>query len=300
MKLSGLIAATFTPFDRDGKVDLKPIPALVERLIAQGITGFYVCGSTGEGPSLSTEEREAVAAAYVAAVAGRIPVVIQVGHNSIEEARKLARHAALTGADAISAVSPSYYRPESTEVLVDTLAHITDGAPDLPFYYYHIPQLSGLSVNMMAFLEKAPARIPSFAGIKFSSRELEVMQQCLAFDGGRYNILFGVDEMLLSGLVAGAQGAVGSTYNFLAPLFQKVMQHLDQGDLEAAQNYQLEAAEIIQVMLRYHGLSGLKGALSISGMPFGFTRLPLTPLSVVEYQALEKELNALGFPDSIG
>lgn len=300
MKLSGLIAATFTPFDERSQVDPAPIPAMVERLIAQGITGLYVCGSTGEGPSLSTEERKTVAKAYVDAVAGRIPVMIQVGHNSIEEARVLARHAASIGADAISAVSPSYYLPGSTDVLVKTLAHITDAVPGLPFYYYHIPQLSGLSVNMLEFLEQAPALISSLAGIKFSSREVEVMQQCLVFDGGRYNILFGVDEMLLSGLVSGAHGAVGSTYNFLAPLYHKVLEHLEQGHMEAARNCQLEAAEIVQVMLRYHGLSGLKGALSISGMPFGSTRLPLTPLSTGEYEALKKELAILGFPDKIG
>ncbi|HNZ48627.1 MAG TPA: dihydrodipicolinate synthase family protein [Candidatus Hydrogenedentes bacterium] len=300
MKLTGLIAATFTPMTDQAQINLKPVETIVDRLISRGITGLYVCGSTGEGPSLTAEERKAVARAYVEAAGGRIPVIVQVGHNSIEEARALAAHAAEIGADAISAVSPSYYLPESTAVLVETLGHITDAAPELPFYYYHIPKLSGLSVNMMEFLKQAPSRVPTLAGIKFSAREIEVMQQCLAFGGGRYNILFGVDETLLSGLVAGAHGAVGSTYNFLSPLYQKVMRHLSEGDLEAAQRCQLQAAGIIEVILRYHGLAGLKAAMSLSGIPCGPVRLPLTPLRPDEHSALEKELQVLGFPKGIG
>ncbi len=211
-KLTGLIAATFTPMHPDGSVNLAPVPAMVDRLAGQGVKGLYVCGSTGEGPSLTTGERERVAEAFAAAAAGRMPVVVQVGCNCVEDARQLARHAASIGADAISAVSPSYFIPEGVAALVETLGRITDAAPELPFYYYHIPRLSGLSLSPLAFLEAAPARIPSLAGVKFSSRDVEVMQQCLAFDGGRFNILFGVDEMLLSGLAAGADGAVGRTY----------------------------------------------------------------------------------------
>jgi N-acetylneuraminate lyase len=294
-KLTGLIAATFTPMDQDGQVNLEPIPAMVKTLLRQGIKGLYVCGSTGEGPSLTTAERERVAKAFVAAVQGRVPVVVQVGCNCIEDARQLARHALSIGADAISAVSPSYFIPESASTLVETLGRITDAAPDLPFYYYHIPRLSGLSLSPLTFLETAPARIPSLAGIKFSSRDVEVMQQCLAFDNGRYNILFGVDEMLLSGLAAGCHGAVGSTYNFLAPLYQQVMDHLEKGDLAAAQACQLKAAQFIEVIIRYHGNSGLKAAMSLTGIPCGPPRLPLTPLTDAECGRMREELNALGF-----
>lgn len=294
-KLTGLIAATFTPMDQDGQVNLEPIPAMVEALLRQGITGLYVCGSTGEGPSLTTEERESVAAAYVEAVQGRIPVIVQVGHNCIEDARHLAKHAASIGADALSAVSPSYFIPEAVSTLVATLGRITDAAPQLPFYYYHIPRLSGLALDVVAFLEAAPARIPSLAGVKFSCRDIEVMQRCLAFDNCRYNILFGVDEMLLSGLVAGCDGAVGSTYNYLAPLFHKVMHNLEKGDLAAAQAAQLHAARIIEVIIRYHGVSGLKAAMSLTGIPCGPPRLPLTPLNDRENGRIREELDALDF-----
>lgn len=294
-KLTGLIAATFTPMDQEGQIDLEPIPSVVERLLRQGINGLYVCGSTGEGPSLTTEEREHVALAYTEAVQGRVPVVIQVGHNSIEDARRLAAHAASIGASAISAVPPSYFLPENLAVLIETLGRITDAAPGLPFYYYHIPRLSGLSLDLIAFLKAAPARIPSLAGIKFSSREVEVMQRCLAFENGQYNILFGVDEMLLSGLAAGCDGAVGSTYNFLAPLYQQVIHHLESGDLSAAQACQLKAAQLIEVILRYHGLSGIKAAMALAGSPCGPARLPSPALTEEELRAMRAALEALDF-----
>jgi len=296
-RLTGLIAATFTPMHPDGSVDLAPVPAMVEGLLRNGITALYVCGSTGEGPSLTTEERERVAEAFVAAAAGRLPVMVQVGHNSVEDARRLAAHAASIGADAISAVSPSYFIPEGVAALVETLGRVTDAAPDLPFYYYHIPRLSGVSLSPLAFLEAAPARMPSLAGVKFSCRDVEVMQACLAFDGGRFNILFGVDEMLLSGLAAGCHGAVGSTYNFLAPLYHEVMRLLAAGDLEGAQRHQLLAARMIAVILRRHANAGIKAAMTLAGMPCGPARLPLSPLTDAEIAGMRDELDALGFAE---
>lgn len=294
-RLTGLVAATFTPMHDDGSVNLAPVPTMVEGLLRNGITALYVCGSTGEGPSLTTEERERVAEAFVAAAAGRLPVMVQVGHNSVEDARRLAAHAASVGADAISAVSPSYFIPEGVTALVETLGRITDAAPDLPFYYYHIPRLSGVSLSPLAFLEAAPARMPSLAGVKFSCRDVEVMQECLAFDGGRFNILFGVDEMLLSGLAAGCDGAVGSTYNFLAPLYHEVMRRFAAGDLAGAQAHQLLAARMIAVILRRHANAGIKAAMTLAGMPCGPARLPLSPLTDAEMVGMRDELDALGF-----
>jgi N-acetylneuraminate lyase len=291
-RLTGLIAATFTPMHPDGSVNLAPVPAMVEGLLRNGITALYVCGSTGEGPSLTTEERERVAEAFVAAAAGRLPVMVQVGHNSVEDARRLAAQA-----DAISAVSPSYFIPEGVTALVETLGRITDAAPDLPFYYYHIPRLSGVSLSPLAFLEAAPARMPSLAGVKFSCRDVEVMQECLAFDGGRFNILFGVDEMLLSGLAAGCDGAVGSTYNFLAPLYHEVMRRFAAGDLAGAQAHQLLAAQMIAVILRRHANAGIKAAMTLAGVPCGPARLPLSPLTDAEIAGMRDELDALGFAE---
>lgn len=300
MLLSGLIAATFTPMDDHGAVNVSLIPTIVDGLLERGVNGFYVCGSTGEGPSLTTVERKAVAEAYVSATRGRVPVVVQVGHNSLEDARDLAAHAASIGADAISAVPPTYFKPNSLGCLIDTVAQVCDAAPDTPFYYYHIPVLSGVNFDMPEFLKAAPVRIPSLAGIKFSCRDLDIMQRCKQIDGGRFNILFGVDEMLLSGLAAGCDGAVGSTYNFLSPLFLQVIEQFEAGKLNEARATQARANDIIRILIDHGGIPGLKAAMTLSGLPCGPTRLPLRARSKEQIVEMRRALDAVGFFDIEG
>ena len=122
--ITGIVPAVFTPMQPDGSLNLDLVRPMTDQLIDQGVGGLYVCGSTGEGPSLTREERMAVAEAYIAAAEGRVPVIVQVGHNSIQEAQALAAHAQAAGANAISAVPPSYFKPSSLQNLVDILSDI--------------------------------------------------------------------------------------------------------------------------------------------------------------------------------
>ena len=214
------------------------------------ISALYVCGSTGEGPSLSTEERETTAAAYVSAAAGRIPVLVQVGHASLTEARRLAAHAKQIGAAAISATSPYYFKPDSVEVLVSCMAEITEAAPEMPFYYYHIPRLTGIELNMLDLLRIAPTRLPTLVGIKYSAPKFDEYLKCIEFDGGRFDVPFGCDEMLLSGLAAGARAAVGSTYNFLAPVDYRMIEAFGRGEVSEARRCQAMTASLIRILLR--------------------------------------------------
>jgi len=294
-RLKGLLPAAFTPMDAEGHVRVEPIPALVERLIDDGIAGLYVCGSTGEGPSLSMSERKCVAKAYVDAAAGRVPVIVQVGHNSLEEARDLAAHAASVGADAISATPPAYFKPRDLQALATCIKHIADAAPGTPFYYYHIPVITGVSADVPQLLLQASESMPTLAGVKFSDRDLDMMQRCLALEGGRFDVVFGVDEMLLGALVMGCEGAVGSTYNLMTPLYRDIMRFFDSGNHAEARTRQLRAAEVIQVLLGYHGISGIKAAMSLKGHECGPTRLPLQPLTEQEFAQMRDELAGLGF-----
>jgi N-acetylneuraminate lyase len=295
MRLSGLIAATFTPMHPDGSLNLAMAKPVVEHLIHSGVSGLYVCGSTGEGPLLTTEERKKTAAAYVEATAGRLPVVVQVGHSSVVEARELAAHAQQIGADATSAVAPYYFKPNSAEVLIDCLAEIADGAPKLPFYYYHIPDLSGVRANMVEFLRHAPTRMPNFAGIKFTAPFVDEFQTLLALSGGKFDILFGRDEMLLSGLAGGATAAIGSTYNFAAPLYLRVMAAFERGDVAEATRLQGQAVAMVNVLLSYRGHAGLKATMGLRGLGCGPTRLPNVSLKPDEVESLRRGLDAVGF-----
>jgi N-acetylneuraminate lyase len=295
MHLSGLIAATFTPMSPDGSLSLAMAKPVVDRLIQAGISGLYVCGSTGEGPLLTTDERKKTAAAYVAATGNRLPVVVQVGHSSVVEARDLAAHAQQIGADATSAVAPYYFKPGSVSVLVDCLAEIAGGAPKLPFYYYHIPELSGVNVNIVEFLEKAPAKIPNFAGIKFTTPFINDFQALIAASQGRFDILFGRDEMLIAGLAGGATGAVGSTYNFMSAFYLKIMAAFQRGEVAEATRIQAHVVEIVNILLRYRGHAGLKAAMGLIGLDCGPTRLPILTLKTDEIESLRCELDAAGF-----
>ncbi len=293
--LSGLIAATFTPMTSDGSVDLGAIPRVTEFVLGQGVSGLFVCGSTGESPSLSTEERLSVAEAYVDAVRALAlpeprPVVIQVGDNSLRESARLAAHAEAIGADAIAIVPPSYFPPSSLDGLLDALKSVAAAAPSTPLYYYHIPRLSGVSTRMLELLERAQDELPTLAGIKFSSFELDDLVQCVHFAGGRYNILFGCDEMLLAGLSMGAAGAVGSTYNFMGPQYRAVIDAFESGRLKEAQLSQLHATRMVHEVLKAGGGGAIKGAMSILGVDCGPPRLPLGRVPEDRLDALRRVL----------
>ena len=294
MKLEGLVAATFSPMKEDGSLNLAQVPGIVEHLISSGVAGAYVCGSTGEGPSLSKEERKAVAQAYVEAIAGRMPVIVQVGHNSLVEAQDLAAHAQAIGADALSAVPPSYFKPDSLDTLISCLAEVTSAAPELPFYYYHIPRLSSVDADMVDFLKAGEKRLPTLAGIKFSDRSVETLQACMNYAQGRYQLFFGVDEMLLTGFAAGVKASVGSTFNFAAPIYLKVIEAFKRGDIDAAREAQLVAVEMVRVLLRYKGLAGIKAMMKIIGQDCGPSRLPVPTLDDAQRNSMHDELKALG------
>ena len=294
-RLTGLIPAVFSPMHEDGSLNLDIVPILVDHLLAQGASALYINGSTGEGASLTVEERKMMARTYVDAVADRVPTIIQVGHNSLAEARGLAAHADSIGADAISAVPPSYFRPRDLETLIDCLAEITASTQDLPFYYYHIPSVTGVDFDMVELLRLGSQRLPSLVGIKYSKTTVFEMQSCVNLEQGRFNVLFGSDEMLLSGLVGGAHGAVGSTYNYAMPLYQTILKAYRAGDMAEAQRLQGLAAEFIRPIFRFGGNPALKAMMNIIGLDCGPTRLPQRTLTPDQVHALRQAMVTLGF-----
>lgn len=293
--LRGLIAATFTPLHKDGSLFLEAIPDTVEHLLRNGVAGMYVLGSTGEGVSMTYDERCRVAERFVEASGKRLPVIVQVGCESLHQARMLAAHAAQVGADAISAVSPVYFKPDSVKTLVASMAEIASGAPDLPFYYYHIPGITGINLNMVEFLKLGAEQIPNLRGIKFTSPSVHDYQACVEFGGDRFQILWGVDEMLLSGLTAGGLAAVGSTYNFAAPIYQKLLAAWETGDLDEARLQQSRSQEVVRTFVPYGPRASQKAIMAMIGVDCGPPRLPVTPLTDEATTQLQQDLTDIGF-----
>ncbi|MEZ5300214.1 MAG: dihydrodipicolinate synthase family protein [Verrucomicrobiales bacterium] len=300
LHLRGLVAAAFTPLNADAQPDLDRIPAVVDHLAGHGIAGIYVLGTTGEGPSFTEAERRTVAEAYVAAAKARgIPSLIQVGSESIGAARGLAEHAQSVGADAISAVPPTDFKPDSAAHLVEIIAGIAAGAPDLPFYYYHIPALSKIEVDPVELAKLGAEAIPNFAGIKFSEIRFFLLQpmQAAAPD---CEFLSGSDECYLMTLAQGWQSAIGSTYNFSAPLYRRVEDAFAAGDWEAARLWQHRAQRVIDALFAECGRAGLKTMMKMVGVDCGPARLPQRQPTPAQEAALRARLESMGFYDWMG
>ncbi|MDF9828036.1 N-acetylneuraminate lyase [Ereboglobus sp. PH5-10] len=294
--ITGLIAAPFTPFDAKGRLKLGVIPKLVKYYKATGVSGAFVCGTTGEGASMSNEERFAVAKAWGAAMKGsRLKLIVHVGHNSLPESCALAAHAEKIGADAIATIAPSFFRPEGVDGLVEWCKKVATAAPKTPFYYYHMPSMSGVNVAMADFLPLAAKSIRTFGGIKFTHENIMDYGLTLAAAGDKYDILFGRDEILLSALVMGAKGAVGSTYNYASALYNRVIAAYNAGDMKSAAAWQLESMKFIQAFCKHGGMSANKAILGLLGMDCGPVRPPMTPIAKDKIAAMKADLEEAGF-----
>lgn len=294
-KITGLIAATFAAYHQDGTINLEIIPSLVDKMIIDGLSGVFICGTNGEGPNLTTEERMAIAEAYVRAANKRILVLIHVGHSSIAECRKLAAHAEQIGADAISSVAAFYFKPTSVNNLVNSMAAIASAAPNTPFYYYNIPTLTGIGMDMISFLQKAESVIPNLAGIKYTASTLHEYQACLNYKDGKFDILFGYDEMLLPALAVGAKGAIGSTYTFAARLYLQVIKLYEGGLSEQAAAIQLHAVNMVRELVKYPPIPAQRAIMKMEGYDLGKCRLPLEPLTDKEADQFKVSLDAIDF-----
>ena len=179
-RLSGLVAAPFTPFDAEGSLYLDVVEDQAALLAESGVTGAFVCGTTGEGLSMTSDERKEVARQWVGVAGGRLKVIVHVGHTSQRDAMALARHAGQIGAAAMAALPPFFFKPQTAAEVVEFCRPIAAAAPELPFYYYNMPSMTGVHVSMVELLGIAQDRIPNFRGIKFTHGDLMEFQRCRA------------------------------------------------------------------------------------------------------------------------
>jgi N-acetylneuraminate lyase len=293
--LKGLIAAPFTPFHADGSLNLPAIEAQAAWLVRSRVAGAFICGTTGEGSSLSTAERMQVAERWKAAAEGKLRLLVHVGHTSLEEARALAFHAQKIGADCVGALAPFFFKPAATEDLASFCANVASAAPELPFYYYHIPSFTGVNLPVIDFLKVASGRIPNLAGVKFTFENLMDYQQCLEHENGRFDLVFGRDEMFLAGLAVGAKAAIGSTYNFAAPIYHRLQAAFERGDLAAARQEQMRSIQMIQVLSGHGFLPAAKAVMGMMGIPVGPTRSPNRNLTGDQIARLKADLERIGF-----
>lgn len=296
-RLKGMVAAVFTPMDGAGRVNPEAIGAYAARIASAPVKGVFVCGTTGEFASLTLSERKEVLEHWIEAAAGRFNVIAHVGHNCLPDAVELARHAARAGADAVAAIAPSFFKPAAAADLADFFAPVAQAAAGLPFYYYHMPSITGVHLPVARFLHEGKKRIPNLAGTKFTHNDLMEMGACLALDGGAFEVLHGFDEMLAAGLAMGVVAGVGSTYNYLPGVYDGIFKAMERGDLARARALQMHSIRTVEILVKYGGgVRAGKAVMRLTGTDCGGCRTPIRPFSAEEYAALRNDLLRIGFP----
>ncbi len=295
-RLHGLVTATHTPFHADGSLHLDVVEKQAAFLLSKQVTTVFIGGSTGESHSLTFDERHLLTKCWMAVTKGTaMRVVVHVGSNCLADAKALAEQAEDLGAAAIAALTPMYFKPKNVEVLVETMAHIAAAAGETPFYHYDIPSMTGVNLSMPEFLKQARDRIPTLAGIKFTNPDLMAYQYCLRADHGAWDVPFGCDEHMLGALAMGAKGAVGSGFNFAAPIYTRLLAAFAKNDFAAAREEQFRGVQIISLLASYGYMGAAKAVMAMLGVDVGPARLPNATLSAPQKDRLHGELEAMGF-----
>ncbi|HEX5153031.1 MAG TPA: dihydrodipicolinate synthase family protein [Parafilimonas sp.] len=294
--LQGLIAAPFTPMHKDGSLNLNIIPAYYKMLKANSNTGAFICGSTGEGVSLTLAEKKEVIRAWADCTKqdGDFKVMALVGGTCISDCIELAKFARQQGIYAVSFTAPFYFKPATVQVLADCCKMIADEVPDMPFYYYHIPVLNGVGFAMYDLLQ-AVDDIPNFAGIKYTHEDFMDFLSCLHYKNGKYDMLWGRDENMLAALATGAKGAVGSTFNYAAPLYHNLIDAFNSNNLKAAQALQQQSIDMIYLLGKFGGIATGKAYMKLIGVDCGGFRLPVKNMDKEAFELFEKDVEQLNF-----
>jgi N-acetylneuraminate lyase len=286
-----LIAAPFTPMNADGSLNLARVADYARHLVASGVRGVFVGGTSGEGQSLTVEERLALVETWARdSQRPKLELFIHVGHNSQADVARLAAHAQSIGADSIAMHAPTWFKGQSLDGLIEFCVVVAAAAPSLPFYLYDIPKITGVQLSSAEFLKQAKRRIPTLAGLKYTNPDCVTAQECIQLNNGEFDILWGSDEALLAGVALGASGAVGSTYNFAAPLYLRMLAAVDAGDWQTARSEQAKSIAMVRIFEKFNTLAALKYGMAIVGVDCGPLRPPVGNLSDADKHRLRTEL----------
>jgi N-acetylneuraminate lyase len=292
-RFQGLIAAAHTPMHPDGSIAPEVIPLQAELHREQENVGVFVCGSTGEGHSLSREERIEIADGWSRVAGEDLPLIVHVGCNALPDARALAMHAVEIGACAISCQAPCYEKPRNVDELVGYLSAVASAAPETPFYYYDIPSFTNVHLPIVEVMQKASDCMSNLHGVKFTVVDDSSQRECIEMQGGRFEVLHGCDDRLVDGIHLGCTAAVGSTYNYAAPVYRGLFDLMEIGDEIGARCSQAQAVEMIDILLKYGVLRAGKAIMAMQGVDCGPPRLPASELDAVESSDLKSKLAEL-------
>jgi N-acetylneuraminate lyase len=282
---AGLIAAPHLPLYRSGATAFERVPALAEHLRATGVKGVFINGTTGEGLCQSLPERMAGAEAWAKAK-GDLHAILNLGAQSQADMVALAEHAAGLDLDGVAVVAPSFHRPRSVEDLVEMVLPVADAAGK-PLWLYHIPALTHVGLDGIEVCQRLLQRCPTFAGVKFTVADLLQLQAMLeaAADGG-WQVAWGCDELMLPALAMGARSFMGSTYNYAAPAYLRLMDAFERGDHEAARRVSRQVQPLLDLLVERGPVRVGKTLVAAWGIDLGPPRPPERPFTEDERDTL--------------
>ena len=283
-KYQGVIPAFYACYGQDGSISAEGVKALTRHLIAKGVKGVYVGGSSGECIYQHPDERKSVLEAVMSEARGKITVIAHVACNNTADSVELAAHAEACGVDAIAAIPPIYFHlPEYA--IADYWNAMSAAAPHTEFVIYNIPQLAGTALTMS--LLRTMLQNPNVVAVKNSSMPTQDIQMFkdagIAARGQNGFVVFnGPDEQFVSGLAMGADGGIGGTYAVMPELFLKMYELVHKGEMDAARALQYQADRIIYKMCEAHGnLYAVQKEIlrRMYGLELGGVRAPLPGLA---------------------
>ena len=283
--MKGIFTALLTPFYDDYSLNAQSLKDRIEFNIKSGVNGFYVCGSTGEAMLMSTAQRKEILRLVKEITGDRVKLIAHVGSMNTDDSVNMALYAGSLGYDAVSAVAPYYYSyPVSA---IKEYYYEIARKSEMPLFIYNFPTGSGFGLTPEICAEMFGEE-PLLAGVKHTSTDLFALNS-FKREIPRITVFNGFDEICLAGLAMGADGAIGSTYNFMGSKFVALYDAFCAGDIEKAQKFQNEACEIISVLCKYGVFQCEKEILTLMGIDMGPCRKPILPLSD-EGKAAMKEI----------
>ncbi|HHT53887.1 MAG TPA: N-acetylneuraminate lyase [Clostridiales bacterium] len=284
-RFKGIFPALLTPFDRDDNINKQALAQLIERNIRAGVSGFYVAGSTAEVFMLTESERYQVYETVAEVAGGRVRLIAHIGAISTKQAVEYGRLAGSLGYDAVSAVPPFYYKFTKEQIRRHYFTIASEVG--LPVLLYNFPDNSGVSFGFEDFA--GFLKNPEFIGLKHTSSDYFMLQRIKeAFpDKLVYN---GYDEMFICGLATGCDGGVGSTYNFMADKFIRMMEKYQKGDTAGAYTEQRVVNRIIGTLKKVGVMEGTKELLCQLGIDCGRARSPYSVLGEQERRFIAAEV----------
>eukprot|EP00386_Alphamonas_edax_P011993 GDKI01037650.1.p1 GENE.GDKI01037650.1~~GDKI01037650.1.p1 ORF type:complete len:381 (-),score=80.12 GDKI01037650.1:258-1400(-) len=275
-----VIAAVVTPFNEEtGELNTGVIPKYIEHLERQRCDGVFVSGTAGEGPCCTVTERKQLMEAWknhLTAANSRLRLIVHVGCAALEDARELAEHAWSIGVDGIAAVPPFYIKPHTPHALAESMKYIADGAPSLPFFYYHFPAMTGVHIPAAVVVPLLRDRIPTFRGIKYTDRNITDFASVSTQPGANELLLMGgFDDMARVMLKYGANGWIGGCVGVIGDHIKRMIEADRACDIETAQSESEFIYKLTDLFDMLGLIPGLRAAHHAVGVEVGrHPRLP--------------------------